>query len=357
MLLDVFNNDAFSLFNLTAAIDLLPYQPGRIGELGLFEQKPTTTTVASIEERDGKLALVSTMPRGSSQQTTLSNPRRKLRTFQIPHLPLWNEILAAELEGKRAFGSDDQVEAFSQVVNDRMTDMKRDMELTWEWHRVGALHGKILDADGTSTVIDFFSEFGITQTTVTLDFSDPGTYALPDPVVDIKIFAQQIIRQMQVALGGTPFTGVHAICGNQFWDSFVSHGTVRKAYERYNDNQFLRETQIPGGTQPQGFKFADITWENYRGQLGTTSFFNTNEAIFFPEGTRGVFLEVPAPADFVETVNTRGQMLYAKQERMKWDKGVEVHVQSNVLYLCTRPACLIKVTGTNLAPENPYLVS
>ena len=69
-----------------------------------------------------------------------------------------------------------------------------------------------------------------------------------------------------------------------------------------------------------------------------------------------------APADFVETANTRGQKFYAKQEPTKWNKGIEFHTQSNVLYLPTRPAALIKGTAANIpavvpASTGPIVVS
>jgi len=346
-LLDIFDGSPFDLQSLTLAIDKLPYMPGRIGEMGLFQQRPITTRHAVIEERQGILQLVQTQTRGSSLQNTMHQPRRKERAFQVPHMPQWFELLAEDLEGKRAFGSEDQTEVFSQIVNDRLEQMKANQEVTWEYHRIGALTGVILDADG-STVENFFTDFGISQTSITVDFTDAGTYALPNPTVDMKMLAQGLIRQMQVALGNTPFTGVKVICGNQFWDNFVHHGTVRKAYEYYQQNSFLRETQIPGGSQEGGFNFADVSWENYRGFVGTTRFIPTTQAIAFPTGARDLFLEVVAPGDFVETVNTRGQLIYAKQERLPFDKGIMMHVQSNVLYMCTRPACLIKLTGTNL---------
>jgi hypothetical protein len=351
MILDIFDTDAFNMQSLTAAIDKLPYQAGRIGELGLFEQRPATTQHAVIEERLGSLALLPTQPRGYFQQTAQGAIHRKIRTFQIPHVPQFDTLLAGDLEGKRAFGTEDQVEVFSQILNDRLERMKQKHELTWEWHRVGALHGKILDADGTTVVEDYFADFGLTQTTGTVDFTDTGTYALPNPAVDMKVFAQEIIRAMQNALGNTPFTGIRAIAGHQFWDNFVHHGTVRKAYEYYQENSFIRETQIPGGSSPDGFKFADITWENYRGWIGTPTspllFFPTNTCLFVPEGVKGLFLEIPGPADFMETVNTRGQPLYVKQERMKFDMGVEIFSQSNVLFICTRPQALILITGNN----------
>lgn len=344
-LLDVFDTDAFSVHSLTMAVDKLPFQPGRIGRLNLFESKPISTPIAIIEERQGNLSLLPTMPRGSESQSTQSSRTRKIHAFPVPHVPQWDSLLASDLEGKRAFGSEDQTEVFATIVNDRLENMKQNHEVTWEYHRIGALQGRVLDADGVTEVVNWFTAFGITQTEVIFNFYDGGTFALPDPHMDMKKKAQEIKRYMQTALGATAFSKVHAFCGHSFFDAFVGHATVRKAYERANENSFARELQ----DGENGFDFAEITWEDYRGSIGGVDFVDSHHAIFFPEGTRGIFVEAPAPADFVETVNTMGKPIYAKQERMKWDKGVELHSQSNVLYMCTRPACLIKGTYANEA--------
>lgn len=52
------------------------------------------------------------------------------------------------------------------------------------------------------------------------------------------------------------------------------------------------------------------------------------------------------PADYMETVNTPGQRLYAKQWKMDNDKGVNLEFQSNVLHYCTRPRVLIRAKRT-----------
>ena len=49
-------------------------------------------------------------------------------------------------------------------------------------------------------------------------------------------------------------------------------------------------------------------------------------------------------ADFNETVNTIGQTLYAKQEPRKFDRGTDLHTQSNPLPMCHRPGVLVKLT-------------
>ena len=92
-------------------------------------------------------------------------------------------------------------------------------------------------------------------------------------------------------------------------------------------------------------------FEEYRGQAtdaeGTTHrFIASGEGHCFPVGTMNSFVTYFAPADFNETVNTLGLPLYAKQTARKFDRGIEIHTQSNPLPLCLRPAVLVKVTAS-----------
>jgi hypothetical protein len=73
-------------------------------------------------------------------------------------------------------------------------------------------------------------------------------------------------------------------------------------------------------------------------------FIPTAQARLFPVGAPRLFGTYYAPADFVETVNTVGLPVYAKQERMPFDKGVQLHTQSNPLPLCLKPRVLVKAT-------------
>jgi hypothetical protein len=65
--------------------------------------------------------------------------------------------------------------------------------------------------------------------------------------------------------------------------------------------------------------------------------------IAFPLGTVDTFGTYFAPADFNETVNTLGQPLYAKQEPRKFERGTDLHTQSNPLPMCHRPGVLVKL--------------
>lgn len=357
-ILDVFQGSAFNVMTLTAAINKIPYSPGRLGRLGLFKPQSITTTVATIEEKHGKLSLLNTGARGARNLAmTQSRAGRQQRAFVIPHVPQRDALLADSLQNVRAFGRETETEVFATVLNDKLEVLRANHEVTHEWHRMGAIKGIILDGDGTSVIYDLFAEFGITPLTVSFDFTDVGTFDDANPTQDMKAKALEVIRTMQAQLGGTPLNGVMAFCGDNFFDNLTGHATVRRAWERQQDmaagagsmNQFARNQQAGFDTvRETGFEYAGIRWENYRGTIGSQAFIDSDECRFFPLNTPDVFTEIAAPADYVETVNTLGRPIYAKQERMEFDKGVDIETQSNVLMMCQRPAVLIQ--GTDDTP-------
>ena len=54
-----------ALRSLTLALNQVPYVPGLIGRLNLFEEKRLSTTTTMIEVRGERLALVPERPRGA----------------------------------------------------------------------------------------------------------------------------------------------------------------------------------------------------------------------------------------------------------------------------------------------------
>ena len=82
-----FQNPGFSMASLTAAINLLPNRYGRLEALNLFPARPVRTRSVVVEERNGTLNLLPTLPPGGAA-TVNARDKRKLRTFVIPHVPL-----------------------------------------------------------------------------------------------------------------------------------------------------------------------------------------------------------------------------------------------------------------------------
>lgn len=328
-MLDIFATDAFTLQSLTAAINLLPYKPSRIGEMGLFRGQGITTTSIQIEEKAGILALLPTRRRGEPASLGTSE-KRTVRALAVPHIPHEDAVRPEDVQNVRKFGSEDVLDGVTSVVNDRLTIMRQNHEVTEEYHRMGALHGNILDSDGVTVIYNLFTEFGVVETSVAFNTAVATT--------DIRARCLAVKRALEVSLGALAYDHVHAFCGATWFEAFIGHPYVQDAYHRWQDSANLRNDPR------QGFEFAGIIFEEYRGTVSGVDFINASQARFFPVGVPNLFVTYYAPADFMDTVNTIGLQVYARQEALSMNRGVMLHTQSNPLALCLRPACLIEGT-------------
>jgi hypothetical protein len=326
--LNIFNDDAFSLVSLTDTINKIPYQPGRIGQLGIFPERGVTTTSVEVEEKAGVLRLIPTNPRGAPPFVQ-PRDRRTLRLFKIPQLQKFDKVYADQVQNIRAFGAESEVETVQGLVDQLLAQMRAEIEVTIEHMRVSALQGVILDADG-STIYNLFTEFGVLQQTAGITLNTTTT--------DVRAELVAVKRLIEEEMGGIPVRNFRAIASPEFFDKLVGHTRVQDAY-RYQQGitlgQDLRDT---------GFTFGGIIWEEYRGSIAGTPFVPASEAYVYPEAI-GAGATYFAPADFVETVNTLGLPLYAKQfaddELNRWRA---IYVQSNPLPLFLRPRAVIKLT-------------
>lgn len=335
-----FENPGFSMASLTAAINLLPNRYGRLEQLNLFPTKPVRTRQIIVEEYAGRLNLLPTRAPGSPG-TVGERGQRKLRSFVIPHIPHDDVVLPEEVQGLRAFGSETEMEAIGGVMARHLETMRNKHAITLEHLRMGALKGKILDADG-SELINLFTEFQIAQQSVSFEFS------LGEDKGKLKEACLELLTQMENGLSGEFSTGIHVLCSPEFFRALITHAEVKTAYQNWQQGVVLINDMR------SGFNYSGVTFEEYRGQasyvksdgtLGTRRFIAAGEAHAFPLGTVDTFATYCAPADFNETVNTLGQVLYAKQEPRKFDRGTDLHTQSNPLPMCHRPGVLIKLTS------------
>lgn len=333
---DIFNDDAFSLSRLTLAINDLPPTPGRIGQLGWFAESGISTTSVSIEREGMTLELVPTASRGAPGAIS-SRDRRTMIAFNTLHMPQSDSVMADSVQNLRAFGSETDVQTVQTLINQRLAKMRLKNDITIEWQRMGAIKGKVLDSDATTELLDLFATFNVVQETMSFELDVDAT--------KVKQLCTDLHRKIEDQLGGIPHSSVRVLCSPEFFDSLVTHPAVTKAYDLWQDGAFLREQQRASGGGG-GFWFADTYFEEYRGKVGSTRFIAAGEAYAVPEGVPDLFVTNYAPANYSETVNTNGLPYYAKQERMRMDKGVELEVQSNPLHICTRPGAVIKLTRT-----------
>lgn len=333
LIADVFSQDAFGFLSMTEALVKTPYIEARLGQLIPFKEESLETDVAVVDSKDGIIQVLSTKPRGAEPQRADADSLKNSRAFKVPHLPFEDRILAASLLGKRKLGQN-QLESVAEKVAERLAWMRQQMEVTFEIHRLNALKGILKDADGT-TIFNFFTEFGVTQQTHDFAFSVSTT--------DVRNEFVAALRKMEAELGGMSYTRGHVIAGKNWFDTFVGNAKVAESV-KYQDSVTLR-TDLR-----RGYEYAGVTVEEYRGFVGLTAdigIVGDDEAYLFPMGVNDMFSVYAAPADFMETVNTMGQLMYAKAAPdMKYNKYVDLYAESNPLFMNKRPRAVIKLTNS-----------
>lgn len=334
------NVNPFSVFStseIAAAINVIPNTYGRINELSLMPVRGVTMPDIVIEEQNGSLALIPTERIGGPGSVGRVG-KRNVRTFRLPKLVYDEAVTPAEVQGVRGFGTSEQA-GLAALLTQKLTTARGKHDITLEWLRMGALRGQILDADGSTVIYNLFTEYGISEKTV--------DFVLGTSTTDVRAKCMEVVRWVEDNLLGDTMQRVHALVSPEFFDKLVNHANVKAAYANYQE-----ASQRLGGDMRKGFSFGGLTFEEYRGQAtnsgGSTSrFIPSGDGRAFPVGTSQTFATFVGPADFNEAVGTLGQVYYAKTLPAKFDRGYEIHTQSNPLPICMRPAVLVRLFSSN----------
>ena len=364
--MDAFRSDAFSAVSLTGAVDKMKFTPQLLGSIpGLFVDTPVRTPAVWIEERANAPALIQTTPR-SAPPHVRGAEQRDARSFIAKAIGEGSRIMADELLGIRAFGSETEEKTLMSEVARRQFLIGSDFDLTLEnWRLSVVTQAKLLDADG-SLIYDWAAEFNQAAT---------GPLGSANPIVNwdllnttpasgaVRILCNQTIRFIRRALqgvGGT-FVQVYAMCGDAFWDALTAHPEVRQTYINWPDAAKLRDDV---GQVWESFRYGNILWFNYRstddaqpasgGVTGTEATpivgVPTTHASFFPANA-GIFRMAYAPPPRMEFVGTPGLKRYSwvvvDDKRDQW---ADIETFSYPLAVCTLPSAL--VTGKRTADDS-----
>lgn len=328
--MDIFEGDAFSVVELTRALENIPYKPATLSGSDLFAERGVRTRTVVIESRDGTLSLIPFSERGSGYDQQ-SPENRQVRAFVCRQFKKQDVLWASEIQGIREFGSESVTSQAQAEVARRMRRLRSDAEATFEYHLLNAIQGVVKDPRDGSEVINFSNEFGITpaaEIDFDLDNQSPASGVL-------RKKCQALIESVEESLGGLAVGPVQlrAECGSAFFADLVAHKEIRETYLNTAAASELR------GRVVDEVMFGGITFRRYGGN--STIGVPTDKAFFYPQGIEGLFEIYFAPADTFETVNTLGLPLYARmipdRERDEW---VRLEIESNPLPICTRPQVL-----------------
>ncbi|KQI68699.1 hypothetical protein AN189_07280 [Loktanella sp. 3ANDIMAR09] len=335
MRLDIFNDDAFGVVGMTAAINRQKYRPGQISATGIFEEDGVTTTTVYIEQRDGKLGLVEPSERGGPGETTADENRDAI-PFRIPHYERDDAVKADEVQGVRAFGTEDELETVQGRVDRKLARHGQDLQMTLEHQRVGAIKG-VVTAKSGRVLENLYTRFNIaTPAAISLELDVDST--------DVGKVVDGVRFGVEDSLDDV-YEGLHAFTGRDFHTALWRHKSVKETLLSHAGAVALRMAV------PDTFEFGGVTWERYRtgkkaSEDAGAAYIAHDEAQLVPVGVPELFLTRFAPADYIETVNTVGLPMYAKQFPMPNDKGVNLEMQMNAISICTRPEVLRRLTLT-----------
>lgn len=336
--MNVFTGNAFSATSLTGAIQKRDYVPQLLGSLNLFEPEPVNTRSVMVDRSTTGLTLIPTSPDGAPPQQ-LGREGRDIVSLRTTRLAKQFTMFAREIESIRETGSETELMRVQTEYMKRLDRLNRDMELTHEYHRLGALQGLLLDADGTTVIYDYEAEFAET-------IPAPISFELNITTTDIHKICKSITRDMaRASKGAMASASVHALCGDAFYDDLVAHPNVEKFYL---NQAAARDARASQGQVFESFTIGGITFHNYRGtDDNSTVAIPDDEAKFFPVGAADTFKVALAPHDSFDFVNTPGQRLYAVNvvdtQRQMWVQG---ELYSYPLYINQRPGLLRKATRT-----------
>lgn len=334
--LNPFATDAFSLVSLSEAMNIIPNTYGKVRAAGLFKAKGVRTRTVMVEQKNGVLNLLTTMPVGAPGQK-LNRGLRNMRSFVIPHIPAEDVILPSEYDSIRAFGKESTTAALASIMNDHLANAKSKFAITDEYHKMCALKGQVLDADDT-ILFDWYKEFLIQRKEI--------DFLLGTGSTNIGAKCRELLRHLEVNLQGETMNGVIVLVDKDFYEAFVNHAIVKTAYERWRDGAFLRDDMRTG------FTYSGVTFIEYEGTVDTFAgvakkFLASKDGVAYPTGTQQTFRTFYCPADFLETVNTMGKAFYAKQEPRKFNRGIDIHMQTNPMNMVMRPALCVRIFSSN----------
>lgn len=314
---------------LTDMVTHIPEVPTLLSSF--FEGEGMRTTNAHIEVEKQGLRLVPDTKRNYEGPNASPEDRHKGVFIEAAHLVETDFILPTDMQNVRKVGTND-LTTLDYTILRKQARMRRNLAATLEWHRVGAVKGQVLDADGTTVLYDIFDLFGVeknAEETVPFPTSSGGA------TDELSAYFDDLTDRVELGLGGNAYDSVNAIVGKDFWTKLTTNPRVFDAYMSWTQ----RQTAFGEHAKNQPFHFGGINWYRYNKSVAGKVLVESNAAHVFPSGA-DILKHYYAPALYLDTVNTVGQQFYSRAAPNEMLEHMRLTVQSNPVTLCMFPEAL-----------------
>ena len=335
IMLDVLRKNAFSAVEFhEELVEKIDFRPEILGTLNLFKPIYSRTPKIGLVHKSSTLKLIPITADGSPP-VELIPEGADLREFEVSRLAKGSTIYAASLAGVLNLPSDETFKEVVEEAAERSAHILSELELTWEHMRLGAVHGVVYDADGSSVIYDWYQEWGITP-------PEEINFELDKPDTDVRKKCRDLSRAMQKAAKGVwrPETSIGALVSDEFYDLLLNHPQIKET--KIGTEAADKLENLTGYSH---IVIENIKFINYRGTEDGKLSIDAEKARFFPINADGAFQVGWGPMnESKHYVNQRGQEKYTlfledNSGRDAWDR---IEIYSFPLFICTRPEMLMK---------------
>lgn len=339
MLIRSFSN-GYEVQDYTPEINVIPNVWGTLGQMGIFEEIPVSQHVVVFEEIDWTTGVITDRVRGERSNQNGAEAR-KLHTFAVPHFPLDDYISPQDLQGQGAYATaNGTVDTLDMVRARKLKRLRQAHANGLEIARAQLITAGTVYAPNGTVTQDWNAEFGVTRQSVDMTFGTSTT----DQVANIEAG----ISYIQDHLLGASMTGTVMLCSPEFFAKFISHASVKTAYQYYQQTQTPLGQQRLGGssTRHRQFEWAGTTLIEMRDTINGTRLIPAGNAYMIPLGT-DAFRTYFSPANRFGLVNTLGEQVYVFETQDVKGTKIEIESESNFVNACVRPQLIVNFSSSN----------
>lgn len=331
-------SNAFQVVDYTKEVNTIPNTWGTIGQLGIFQEESVAEQTVTFQETISDFGIIVDRVRGDRANQN-KDYTRKLHSFAVPHFPLDDQILPKDIQGKSAYSSLTEAEQLDAVRMRKMERIRNSHAVTLEKARAQLLTAGTVYAPNGTVSQNWFTEFGVSQTTVDFAFSVGTT--------DIAGKVETAIAAIQDNAGMVSFTGMVALCSPQWFAALISHAKIVNAYQYYTSTQEpLRNRLAAGGgvtAMHREFFYMGVRFIEMRDSFAGTPLIPANQAVFIPTGTE-YFKTFFAPAERFGLLNSLGEQVYMFEQASPNGTAIQIETESNFVNAALKPSLIIKAT-------------
>lgn len=332
----------FEVVDYTQELQIIPNSWTLLNDVGLFSEEFLSGHTVTFEEQNKTLALIGDQMRGAKPQANQDDVR-KIRSYPIAHFPIVDAVVPADIQGKRAYGTQDQAETEAAVIARKMERIRRNIDITMEVGRFSTLTTGNLYAPNGTISGNLFTDFGITQTSV--------DFVLGTATTDIMAKVESVIAAMQDnANTGDVISGVVAYCSPEWFAKFISHAKIQTAYQYYTATEGQQIQRNRAGANMglyREFSYGGIRFIEVRTVLAGQRLIPAGEVVFLPVGTSDTFVSYFGPANRMDFTNTVAERAYMWTFRDPKGTGIDIEGEFNVTHMVRRPQLVVKGTTSN----------